>query len=325
MAGGINKTLLASTATKYRKELITKAILSVNEAIQHMTVLAGVQDSMLLTSLMINKLLKPYNKTWNAASTGELKPRTLQVRVGKVEFEDEQEQYRNTFLGKVGMGSVNPNTHPFERYLLEEIAKQVSEDLNLDALFDGKYNASGTNPGDVFDGFNTIIDNEIVATEISVSLGNMIATGDITSSNALDKLKLFYRGLHQTMRNRRIKLFMSHTVYDAYVDDYQTSNGSLPYNTSFDKITLEGSRNLCEIVPLSGMGTSKRLIAVPQDNIFVGTDRLSDKEMVEIVENGNPWVIAIAMKLVMGVQFGTIDKRFFAVNDQGQSSGSASS
>lgn len=315
MANAINVALLNNTATQYRQELIALAVLSAQEALQHMSILAGVQHKIVLTAHLKQGILKPYNKTWNASDFGTLVPRTLEVGVGKVELEDEPEQYRSTYLGAALAGRIDPNTHPFELFLLEEVARQVSEDINL-SIFNGKQDSTGTTPMDVFDGFNTHIDAAIAASDISVAKGNMHVTGDITSSNAVDKLKGHYRAAHKSLRNVKTKMYISHDVYDAYVDDYQATNGGVPYNQNFDKTFLEGSKNLCELVPLSAMGNSKRVILSLAENMCVGVDQVSDAEDIRVVELGKVWVIGIAAKLVFGTQIGCIDQRLFLVNDQ---------
>src|SRR5699024_10554417 len=119
-------------------------------------------------------------------------------------------------------------------------------------------------PVDVNDGFLTIVAAEITALNLTP-----IVTGAIDATNAVTKLKTMYRAIPTGYRRRNVKMYLSHDTYDAYCDNYQSIHGALPYNTKFEKLTLEGSGGKCELVPLSSMGDSGRVIISPMENMCI--------------------------------------------------------
>lgn len=321
MANAIDKSALEGAAQQYRRELLTLATTDL-EVLPHMTLAAGIKDEYKITQLKFNSLLKPYTSTWTATQKGVLTPRTLKVRLGNVELEEEPLTYRNEWLGMLLQQGVNAKDHPFEREFLMEVAKKAKEDINNSLVFYGEHNASGTAAADVNDGFFKIIDDAITAGDISVANGNLISTGAITSSNAVDKLKEMYRGINKAYRRVPVKMYMSWETYDKYVDDYQNSVGAVVYNASFDKRFLEGSNGLCEMVPLTAMGSTQRVIIAPQSNMFVGVDLASDQERVGVWDANSPYKIGFFMLFAFGVQIGSLDAIW--VNDQNEDSASAS-
>lgn len=311
-------TALQQYAEKYGKSLLKIAVTD-NEVFQKLDVVAGVKDKFTMTTLRFQRLLRPYVRDWvPGTDKANLVPRTLRVEIGEIMLEEEPMVYRKTYLGNIMKKGVNPQDHPFEKDFLEGIARQAASDFNDITAFYGVRNAVGTGPIDVNDGFFTIIDAEITALNISVAKKNMINTGAIDSTNAVAKLKAFYRAacaINPALRGKDMKLRISHEIMDAYNDNYQLENGALPYNKQFEKTFLEGSGNKCELEPLSGMGTTKRIILTVPWNMSVGTDLQSDQENVSVTTGMNPKVVGFYLAAAYGVQIWTLNDVFFT-NEQ---------
>lgn len=314
---GVNATditALQQYAEKFQKGLIKIAVTD-NEVFQKLDVVAGIKDKYTMTTLRFQRLLRPYKRDWDpAVDKVNLKPRTLRVEVGEVMLEEEPMAYRKTYLGHIMKKGVNPKDHPFEKDFLEGISRQAASDFNDVTAFWGVHDPAGDAPEDVNDGFFTIIDAEVTAGNISVAKKNLIETGAIDSTNAVAKLKAFYRAacaINPALRGKEIKLRISHEVMDAYNDNYQDMNGSLPYNTKFEKTFLEGSGRKCTLEPLTGMGTSKRIILTTDWNMLVGTDLESDQENVKVTTGINPKVVGFYLAAAYGVQFATLNDVFF--------------
>lgn len=316
---------LAAYAEKYRAELIGLAVTGTADFQKHFNLIPGIADKFIMTHMQMKKLLKPYKTDWNPnADKATLVPRTLRVEVGQVELEEEPEAYRKTFLAeRLKPGASGATQHPFEQFFLEQIMLRIAHDLNMDTLFYGVKNSNGTLPKDVNDGFHKIIDTEITAGNISTARGNMIGTGSITNSNAVSKLKTFYRSIAKEWRSAMLKLYISHDIYDKYCDDYQAQNNSLPYNTAFNKTFLEGSNQMCELVPLSSMRDSQRLILAPQWNMAIGVDTMSAQEEVLVRQGNNPKTLQFFAKLAFGVQIQSL--RAMWVNELSTGSGPSGS
>jgi len=307
-------TALQQYAEKYGKSLLKIAVTD-NEVFKKLDVKAGIKDKFTMTTLRFQRLLRPYVRDWDpAVDKASLTPRTLRVEIGEIMLEEEPMAYRKTYLGNIMKKGVNPKDHPFEKDFLEGIARQAASDFNDITAFWGVRNPSGTGPADVNDGFFTIIDAEIAAGNISVAKNNMINTAAIDSTNAVSKLKAFYRAacaINPALRGKPVQLVISHEIMDAYNDNYQAENGALPYNTQFEKTFLEGSGNKCELVPMTGMGTTKRIILTVPRNMSVGTDLASDQEKVSITTGINPKVVGFYLAAAYGVQIWTLNNVFF--------------
>ena len=314
----VDITKIQQYAEKFQPGLVKIAVTD-NEVFQKLDVISGVKDKFTMTTLRFQRLLRPYKRDWNPATdAANLVPRTGRVEVGEIMLEEEPMVYRKTYLGHILKKGVNPKDHPFEKDFLEGISRQAASDFNDITAFWGVRNAAGTGPADVNDGFFTIIDAEITAGNISVAKKNMINTGLINSTNAVSKLKAFYRAacdINPALRGKDMKLKISHTIMDAYNDNYQLENGALPYNTKFEKTFLEGSGNKCELVPLTGMGTTPRIILTPEWNMSVLTDLESDQEKVSVTTGINPKVVGFYLAAAYGVQIWTLNDVFFT-NEQ---------
>ncbi len=309
----VNITQIQQYAEKHRNGLIQLAV-SNNELTENCQVLAGVTDKETMTELEFKSLVKPYAKAWDPDSDkADLTPRTLQVEIGQVELEEEPLRYRKTYLGNILKKGVNPEEHPFEKEFLEGIMKRINNDIVFDAAFwgDKALRQSGTTEqkksvAAVNDGWMTILNKEITAGNVSVAKKNLIATGVIDKTNAVQKLKYFYRKAAEynpAVRAKDTNLYVSYAIYDAYCDNYQALNEALPYNTEYEKINLEGSAGRCKIVPMAGMRDSKRIILTEEWNMAYGVDTLSDQERVTVFNPGNPKVMGFLGLFAFGFEF----------------------
>jgi hypothetical protein len=310
----VNTDLLAAYAEQHQLALIKIAVTE-NEVFKKLDVITGIKDKYTVGTLSFQRMLRPYSRDWSPATDkAKLVPRTGRVEIGEIMLEEEPLSYRKTWLGKILKGGVNPADHPFEKDFTEGIAAQAGADFNDITAFFGVRNALGTGPEDINDGFFTLIDIEMEAHKITVALKNLIETGDVDSTNAVDKLKAFYRQAclnNPAIRGKAMKLYISHDVMNAYNDHYQSKNFALPYNKEFEKTFLEGSGNKCEMVALTGMANSPRIILTPSWNMSVLTDLTGDQENVKITTGINPKVIGFYLAAAYGVQIWTIESVFF--------------
>lgn len=329
---GVNATditKLQQYAEKFKPGLVKIAVTD-NEVFKKLDVIPGVKDKYTMTTLRFQRLLRPYKRDWDPATDkANLEPRTGRVEIGEVMLEEEPMAYRKTYLGHILKDGVNPNDHPFEKDFLEGLSRQAASDFNDITAFWGKRNSAGNGPADVNDGFFTIIDAEISAAKISVALKNMILTGLIDKTNSVPKLKEFYRtacNINPALRGKKVKMRISHNMLDDYNDCYQDMNGALPYNKEFDQTFLEGSGKNCILEPLTGMGTTRRIILTVDWNMSILCDLESDQENVTITKGINPKVVGYYLAAAYGSQFWTLNDVFFtneaSVDDASTSSSS---
>lgn len=319
---------------KHQQEILTKAVVG-SEELKHLNVIPGVTDKYVMTTLEFGHIAKPYARAWDPdTDAADLKPRTLRTYLGQVELEEEPLAYRKSAMGRYMMEGVDPKDHPFEALFIQEIVSNINNDIVTLSVFYGDRDNVGTSAADkvkqITDGFFTIIDDEITAGNISAGNGNLITTGDINNTNAVTKLKAFYREAmanNSGYRGKNLKMYISHTVMDAYNDHYQSSNGSLPYNTKFEKTFLEGSGNKCELVPMTGMGSSKRIILSMKSNMCMGVGTEGDQNKVEVWKV-NPKVMGFFAAFDIGFQIAFLGAMWTnenTIDDESSSSASASS
>jgi hypothetical protein len=330
----VDISAIQAYAEQHQKELLTLATVGSPE-LRNLNIIPGIVDKYIMTTLEFGHIIKPYARSWNPnTDAADLTPRTLSTDLGQVELEEEPLSYRQTAMGLYLTGQADPQKHPFEAIFLQEIMKAVNHDIvTLSTFYGDKSDAGADAAGRVkkiTDGFFEIIDDEITADNISSVIGNLIATGDITSANAVTKLKAFYRTAMENApgyRGMPLKLYVSHTVMDAYNDHYQSLVGAAVYNKEFEKTYLEGTGKMCELVPMTGMGTSKRIILGPQKNFCMGVGLESDKEKVNIFSPGNPKVMGFFVAFNIGYQIASLKAVWTnenTIDDESSSSASAS-
>jgi hypothetical protein len=129
----------------------------------------------------------------------------------------------------------------------------------------------------------------------------------VDKTNAVDALKTFYRNSSDVLRGEKTNLWIPYDVYDAYVDDYQSTVGATPYNKEFEKTFLEGSNNNCTLVPMSNKAGSKYIQLSTQSNMLIGVDQQSDLEQIT-VEKHAAFTLQFIATMFFGCQYESINK-----------------
>jgi hypothetical protein len=193
------------------------------------------------------------------------------------------------------------------------LAARLGKNLN-DHVWDAVRNAAGDKTVDLFNGFDTIIASEVTSKTLSTDNKNFATVAAITDVNATDTLKKFYRSASEVLKRQATKMFIPGYVYDAYVDDYQTRHGALPYNQQFDKTFLEGSHNLCELVVLPNMSASKYIKITTKPNLVLGTDISGDESNINVAKYAS-WELTFEAKLTFGAQIKSLSPEMMMVGE----------
>lgn len=316
MSFTVTPETLNTSAAKYRKALIIAMLLGIAESVKHMTVRPGIRYRETVGELAGDIELKPYTGAMPAGlSSATIKGRTLETFLGQVYELFHLRDLVSTIYGMDMTAKKTVDKFDINKSMLFYIVDQASGKLNLN-LFKAIRNAGGNTTVDLFNGFDTITAADITATNISLVNGNLhTITGAITSADALDKLKAFYRASSDELQSIPTKMFLPFATYNMYSDDYQATVGAAPYNKEFNKTFLEGSNNLCELVPLTGKKDSPFIHLTTKSNMLVGVDQMSDLETVRVKEDNNVNWTQFILNMFFGTQFETINsKRFIAAN-----------
>jgi hypothetical protein len=298
---------LAKTAVKYRSVLLMMAVIGLEQTKQHMTIRPGIRYKEVVGELTGGIELGPYSETRTADEDVNIVKRELETFFGSVVKPfSPNSVYQSLWGSSVTKGEALKNTE-MSKLMLTFLMKKLSESLN-NSIWSAKRNENGNKTVDLFNGFDTIAAAEITSGGLSADKKNLFEFSEaIDKTNAVDLLKTFYRTADDVLRGQKTKLFISRDIYDAYVDDYQSTVGAIAYNKEFDKTFLEGSMNLCELVPLSNKAGSKYIQLSPQENMLIGVDQESDLENIT-VEKHAAFTLQFIATLFFGCQYESINK-----------------
>lgn len=309
MPKGINFTPeeLAKSAVKYRQTLLAMPIIALDRSLQHMTLRPGIRYKEIVGELGGSIEIGPYNETREDETGLNVTGRELETFFGSVIKKFSPNSVAQSVWGSQMTTSGDTlKSAPITLLVAAYLMKKISQSFNQ-YLWIAKRNNDGNATKDLFNGFDTITKTEIDATNITTDKKNLFEfTQEISlANNAVDQLKTFYRAASDELRDVPTKLFIPQNVYDAYCDDYQATVGSVPYNREFKKTFLEGSNDLCELVPLSNKKGSAYIHLSTKENMLIGVDQMSDLEKVSI-EKHHPFLLDFVCAMFFGCQFESI-------------------
>lgn len=310
---------LTKTFQTYRKKLIVQPMFAMNEALKHMTVRTGIRYRETVTEMGGKFQIGNYKKDKKGDGDMSFDGRALETFFGNcVEPIDPNAIYQSIWGSNVTKGEGLKNV-PIVLQVCAYMMKQLGENLFLN-MFTAKHDSSDfTSTEKFFNGFKTIIENDIAGTNetaktlISADLGNLAEGAEsISAENAEDVVKEFYWSRNAKLRGQRLKLFMSDLCYHYYTEAYQLNHGALPYNQSYDKRTLEGASNV-ELVPLANV-PADFMVLTPKSNILALFNQKTDDETF-IVERSldNHYDVDFIANMFFGVQFLSVSKEAFSV------------
>lgn len=287
--------------------------------LQHFTPIPGVKDSIVLGRTTLMKISRKYTGQFiGSKSAGKIVPRTLTVHPCVMEMDDEPERYRRTYITEVA-GGLNPESHPFEIWLINYGIKCASQELH-DVIMIADLNSEQSELKDSFDGVGTILMDEKTATNISAEKGNMITTEEFSRANIGDELLKIYRNMPNTFRNKTdIKMFLSSDLGDMY-DDWLADQGVFVLGSNAetaDTKYLRNTKGKVELVRLTNLPEGSQLVILTtKQNICYGYDDPSDFSSLTPFNSGNPYHFTAAGKYVLGFQFVSLDKSELCINDK---------
>ena len=303
----ITDSELQKSAVTYRKELLIMPVIAAMATLQHMTPRPGVAGREVLGQLSGGIELGPYDPNRKDDDGLAITPRTLETYLGSVIKRFDMNSVAKTVYGALTTQGDGLASLDLTRQVLNYLAMQLGRSLNL-CIFSASRNESGTLTKDLFDGFDTITQKEVTAGTISQDAGNFIQLGEaITESNAVDTLMKIYEQADDSLQGVPSKMFVPFNVYRAYNKDYMASFGNVIYNTEYKKTYLEGTDNLCEIVPLVSKKGSPFIHLTTKGNMVYGYgDGMADEKIS--VEKYHEFLLSFVATMYFGCQFETISK-----------------
>ena len=298
---------LKKSATTFQKELLMTPVISCSDTLQHFTGRPGVAGREVIGQLTGNVELGPYNATRVDDTGVKITPRVLETYLGSVVKRFDPNEAAKTVWGEAFAQGEELTKAALVLQVLTYLSAQLGKMIGA-ALWTAERNDSGDKTKDLFDGFDTITKKEIDATSISTAQGNLHEFPEAFSdTNTVDRLMDFYQAAAPELQAVETKLYIPYTVYNHYNRDYATRFGSTPYNHEYSKTFLEGTQNLCELVPLASKKGSEYVHLSTKKNMLYGYGAGMADENIAI-EKYHEFLISFVATMYFGVQFETIAK-----------------
>lgn len=298
---------LKKSATTFQKELLITPVISCSDTLQHFTGRPGVAGREVIGQLTGNIELGPYNATRVDDTGVKITPRVLETYLGSVVKRFDPNEAAKTVWGEAFAQGEELTKAALVLQVLTYLSAQLGKMIGA-ALWTAERDASGDKTKNLFDGFDTITKKEIDATSISTAQGNLHEfTEAFSSTNTVDKLMDFYQAAAPELQAVETKLYIPYSVYNHYNRDYATRFGSTPYNHEYSKTFLEGTQNLCELVPLASKKGSEYVHLSTKKNMLYGYGAGMADENIAI-EKYHEFLISFVATMYFGVQFETIAK-----------------
>ena len=303
----ISDAELKKSATTFQKELLMTPVISCSDTLQHFTGRPGVAGRQVIGQLTGNIELGPYNATRVDDTGVNITPRVLETYLGSVVKRFDPNEAAKTVWGEAFAQGEELTRAALVLQVLTYLSAQLGKMIGA-ALWTAERDASGDKTKNLFDGFDTITKKEIDASSISTTQGNLHEFPEAFSdTNTVDLLMKFYEGAAPELQAVATKLYIPHSLYNAYNRDYATRFGSTPYNHEYSKTFLEGTQNLCELVPLASKKGSEYVHLSTKKNMLYGYGAGMADENIAI-EKYHEFLISFVATMYFGVQFETIAK-----------------
>ena len=303
----ISDAELQKSAVTYRKDLLVMPVIAAEATLQHMTPRPGVAGREVLGQLSGGIELGPYDPKRYDDEGLDIKPRTLETFLGSVIKRFDLNSVAKSVYGSLTTQGEALTSLDLARQVLNYLSMQLGRNLNLH-IWSAKRNDTGTKTKDLFDGFDTITQKEITAGTINTTKGNFMQLSQaIDENNATDILMSIYESADDILQGIPTKMFVPVSVYRAYNNDYLASFGNVVYNTQFKKTYLEGTDNLCELVPLASKKGSPYIHLTTKSNMIYGYGDGLDSEKIAI-EKHHEFLLSFVATMFFGCQFEAINK-----------------
>lgn len=299
---------LATSARKYRSELIMQPVHALADTLKHMQLRTGIRYAETVGELTGDIQLGPYSETRVDEDGVAITGRTLYTYLGSVVKKFSPNSVANSIYGSAITKGEALKTVDITKQVLAFLSAKIGQGLDMH-IFDAMRNEGGTGTSDLFNGFDTITNTEITAGNIATANGNLYEFGEvIDKNNAVDAVVTFCRAADPLLigRNKNLKLFVPIPLLNAYNDDYKATTGAVPYNTQFEQQYVEGFRNI-EIVPMYQKAGSEFIHLTTANNMLVGMNLQGEEERLE-VEKHHEFLLSFVASLFFGVEFESIAK-----------------
>lgn len=296
---------LQKSAVTYQKDLIIMPVISAQATLGHMSPRPGTRGRRVVGQLDGDPELGPWDPKRKDEGGFTVTPRVLETFLGNCTHGFVPNDVWDTVHGSLIVQGEALKGVDIARAILFFAAGKLGKKLNM-SIWAAQRDDAGTTTMQLFDGFDTITAKEITAGTIAAAKGNYMELGaPIDAQNAVDAFKSIYDSASDELQGEPSKLYVTRQQYRAYCEDYKATTGATPYNTEYKKTFLEGSNDLCELVPLTSKKASPYIHLSPQANMLYGYGAGLAEEALN-VEKYSSWELTLEAAMYFGVQFESI-------------------
>lgn len=277
-------TKVSAYGGKYQKELITQIFKSIED--QGITVLEDIKGATKFMRLKVGKGLRPYDGVFQGGDKYEWSDREVTPRMFQYDIHIDPKKFHNTFATETQDKHSKFFGLPYEKYIwaktVQQIANELVESTIGDGIRNGGFNDKARN---ICHGFKKR------ALELIADGKAPIITGVLTDSNAVTKFEKFYTdamSANKAYRKLAMVIYCSDEAKDKYVEHYRTKFGNDPANWSDDEKPMylkKGKKKKVVIEAVDWLTDPNQLILAPKDNMVLATDKLSDINVINLVQD----------------------------------------
>jgi hypothetical protein len=274
-------TNLSTYGGKWQKALIAQIFLQLADA--GINVLEDIKGPTNFWKMKVGKGLKPYTGIWSAEDKLNLSDRKLNPEMFQYDIYIDPKKFHQTFAGD----TQNKNSKYFgfleEQYIWAKYTEEVAHEIIESTIWKGvKGGSSSDKAKNICNGFEVRVLEMIAAGKPSIN------TGVWTASNAVEKAIQMYRdaiATYPAFRRLKWMMYCSFANKDNYVDRYSTL---YPYDPSnWDEtgkpIIVKKTDSKVTLKPVEWLAGSNRIILAPMEIMAMGTDKLSDINVINMV------------------------------------------
>jgi hypothetical protein len=327
----INIDGLKRAAEKYNKDfqVLPYAVLMDEMARLRIRMVQVNFKDTLIEKLRNGGITKPYEfgADIRYSNISKLRERSLIVETSYAAIKDNIRNYRDkNVLFDPTANKVNNQSkkHPFEKTIIADQVTTVGEDI-LDAIFPAKRDVADLSPLGMFNGFDTLIDNAIVAGEVSIAEKNLINSGAFPEPLSESDF-IAWDTLVAWLRQASIKFSMNQSIILRIpIAIYNHCSDALGNKLRYKNIEfadflrhLQDKSNLpqLQIVKHWALGTGTRLSLMTDGNLDFGMNTFGDETFVQI---RNPWedpnLVQYWLQFDAGCRINSVHPYKFIVNE----------
>lgn len=255
----------------------------------------NVKSKIKLGELSIGDVLSGADCSFSSGNgEGTLSQKSFEVEPIKINLEYCKRTFETNYLSQLlrpGSNSAEVMPSSVEQYLLGEVAKKVSADLEQ-LVWKGD-TATASYPLSLYDGLEKQFLADAAVIDVSAT------ASAITSSNVIAELTRVYNAIPtQILRAEDLRLFVSSSIFRAYRQALASASAEAYYMQNYSELHFLDVK----IVEAPGL-SAKKMVAAQKANLLLLTDLMSDFEDVKILPQGDVTGVPV-VRMVAEFKFG---------------------